>query len=391
MPRLSARTLRYALTAAGALVFAGLGASPASASVCPPGYTNPDPLYTGNPYCYPAGSGAFATLMLASGPEAWYRLGDPAGAQVMLDSSGNGFNGEYKNGQESGPVGISADNDLSRNFFGSSGYGYVNGLEAPGVENGYLNYTVEAWFYQADTDGNTSIHDDATIMQFGGGPAIYVKSNTLRFRNGPFHEVISFSPYLDNKWYMVVARKTGNKLDFWLRASPTTPTGFQPWLKDGTGTSFYHPSGKPTFYIGYGEYAPWFRGAIDEVAFFRRSVDIVDIVDHFYADPAPENNLNLSPPVAAPASNPGSNFGENSANDTGSKPASKPSTSRAAKLKKAKAEVKRINGLVAKTKKWIGSLKHHNAPAKVVKRAQAKLKSLSKQLKRAKARVKSLS
>jgi hypothetical protein len=374
MPRLSARTLRYALAALGALVFGGLGASTASASVCPPGWVNP-PQNTGNPYCYAAGSGMFATLMSASAPEAWYRLGDAAGAQVMTDSSGNGFHGEYKNGQESGPIGISA-----------------NGLEAPGQENGYLNYTVEAWFYQADTDGNLSIHDDATIMQFGGGAAIYVKSNTLRFRNGPFHEVVSFSPYLDNKWYMVVGRKTGNKLEFWLRASPTTPTGFQPWLVDGTGTSFYHPGGKPTFYVGYGEYAPWFRGAIDEVAYFRSSLSIIDIMDHFYADPAPDGHLNLSPPVAAPASNPVSNFGDNSSSAPGTKPTSKPTaTSRAAKLKKAKAEVKRINGLVAKAKKWVGSLKHHKAPAKVVKKAQAKLKTLQKQLKRAKARVQSLS
>jgi hypothetical protein len=382
MPRLSVRTLRYALAAFGALVLGGLGASPASATVCPPGYVGPV-------YCYPSGS--FSTLMLASGPEAWYRLGELAGSSTMTDSSGNGFDGEYKNGQESGPVGVSADGNLARNFFGQSGYGFVNGLEAPGQENGYLNYTIEAWFYQADTDGNTSLHDDGTIVQFGGGPAIYIKSNTLRFRNGPFAEVVSFSPFLDNKWYMVVGRKTGNHLDLWLRASPISPVGFYPGLTDGTGTSFYHPGGKPTFYVGYGEYAPWFRGAIDEVSYFRRSLSTVDIADHFYADPAPDGGLDLSPPSATPASSPGAGFGENSSTTPGAKPSTSKPTSRAAKLKQAKAEVKRITGLVAKAKKWVGSLKHHHAPKAVVKKAQAKLKTLQKQLTRAKARVKSLS
>jgi hypothetical protein len=330
--------------------------------------------------------------MTGAAPEAWYRLGDASAASVMTDSSTHLHHGEYKNGQDSGPVGISADNDLARDFWGESGYGYANGIQAPGLDNGYLNYTVEAWFYQTDTDGAPGIHDDATIMQFGGGPAIYVKSNTLRFRNGPFAEVVSLTPYLDNKWYMVVARKTGSKLDFWLRASPNTPTGFQPWIKNGTGTSTYHPGGRPTFYVGYGEYAPWFRGALDEVVYFRRSVDIVDIVDHFYADPAPEQDLHLrSAPglaVTAPtATVPGASFNENSAN-----PTQKPTVvSRKAKLKAAKAEVKRLTRLVAKTKKWIGSLKHHRAPAKAVKKAQAKLKTFNRQLKRARARVKSLS
>jgi hypothetical protein len=373
---------------AAALAFA---AAPASASVCPPGWTGPV-------YCYPAGS--FFTKMFASGPEAWYRLGDASGAQVMTDSSGNGHHGEYKNGQDSGPVGISADGDFARSFWGQSGYGFANGIAAPGQDNHYLNYTVEAWFYQADTNGDPTIHDDGTIMQFGGGAAIYIKSNTIRFRNGPFDEVVSFSPFLDNKWYMVVGRKTGSHLDFWLRASPTTPVGFYPLLTDGTGTSTYSPGGQPTFYVGYGEYAPWFRGAIDEVAYFRKSLSTVDIADHFYADPPPDGRLDLRAPGSAQPASSGASAGTSGGTGTtfsgnSSNPASKPvtaaSAARAAKLKKAKAEVKRINGLVAKTKKWIGSLNHHFAPLKVIKKAEAKLKSLKKQLTRAKAKVKSLS
>ncbi len=52
-------------------------------------------------------------------------------ARSMVDSSGNHRDGEYKNDQDSGPVGISGDGDRARDFFGAGGYGYVNGIAAP--------------------------------------------------------------------------------------------------------------------------------------------------------------------------------------------------------------------------------------------------------------------
>jgi hypothetical protein len=116
------------------------------------------------------------------------------------------------------------------------------------------------------------------------------------------------------------------------------------------------------------------------VVFFRSALSDTDISDHFYADPAPEGSIDVGRPAAQPA-----------ANDPASRPFTENSSNRATKLKKARAEVKRLAGLVSKAQRWVGSLKYHHAPAKAVKNARAKLKSLSKQLAAAKKRVKSLS
>lgn len=383
MTKPSVRHRHLGLALIGAVAAAMFGAAPASAIDCPPG------AYTGNPlldYCQLVHV-PFATLIAGDAPEAWFRLGDVQGSETITDSSGHAYNGGFKNGQDSGPIGISGDGDTARDFWGQSGYAYINDIPAPGQENGYLNYTMEAFFRLEDTDGDVAIHNDGTIMQFGGGGAIYVQSNTLRFRNGPDDEVLVPNLFQDNKWYMVVARKSGTNLSVWFRASPdkNTPTAFPP-TPDATGFSHYLPGGSPTFYIGYGSWADWFNGQIDEVSYFRYALSPTQIALHFYADPAPDNALTRRIPSATPAGNAPGTHSDNSSN-----PATKPSTSKAAKLKKAKADVKRITGLVTKAQRWVGSLKHHHASKKTIAAAQKKLTSLRKQLKRAKLHVKSLS
>src|SRR5436305_1781798 len=109
--------LRLAAPLVGAVVALALGAAPASATICPGGNTG-NPL---NDYC--VATATWSTLIGGDLPEAWYRLSDGLGATDMLDSSGNLHHGQYKNGQDSGPTGISADGDKSRDFWGESGYG----------------------------------------------------------------------------------------------------------------------------------------------------------------------------------------------------------------------------------------------------------------------------
>lgn len=385
-------SVRNSLAAAfvGGLATLAFSAAPAAAIECPPGASG-DPLVD---YCFVIPD--FVGAITADGPEAWYRLGDPMGAEEMEDDSGNFHHGEYKNEQDSGPIGISGDGDRARDFWGVNGYGYANDIPAPGPDNFYSNYTMEAWFYLEDTDGDVDIHDDATIMQFGGAGAVYIKSNTLRFRNGPDDEILAPDLFEDEKWYMVIARKSGNQISVWLKESPPadTPTWFNP-TPSATGLSHYRPGGSPTFYVGYGTWAPWFNGALDEVVYFKKALTTDQVAYHYYADPVPEIT-SLNPPAKvstpggqAPSTSP--TFSADSSNPAGA-PAKKPAAkSKAAKLKKAKAEVKRLNGLVKKAKRWVGSLKHNVAPRKAVKKAEAKLKSLQKKLTVAKKRVKTLS
>lgn len=358
-----------------ALVLGGLlfAAAPASATYCPAGTD-----YVTD-YC--VNSALFQTIVLDDFPEAYYRLDDGENVQTMADFSGNAHNGEYKNRQDSGPIGVTAaDNDVARDFFGGSGYGFVNGIKAPGQDTGYTNYTMEIWFNQKDTDGNPAIHDDAMLMQFGGAGALYIKNNTIRFRNKD-DEILSPATFNDGEWWMVVGRKTANHLELWTRKSPGVATYFDP-TPDATGTSSYRPGGMPTFYIGYGEYAPWFNGSLDEAVYYKHAVPAFRLGYHYYADPAPEN-LSNGQRYRAGAGKGGDGKG-GTAN-------SKSKSSKKAKLARAKANVKRLKKLVKKSQVWLASLKHHHKSAKAIKKARAQLKKLNRQLVVARHKVKQLS
>ncbi len=50
-----------------------------------------------------------------------------------------------------------------------------------------------------------------------------------------------------------------------------------------TGSS----SGGGTFYVGYGTQAPWFVGALDEVAYYDSALSPERVLQHFLADPPP--------------------------------------------------------------------------------------------------------
>lgn len=372
-----------------------MSAAPASATVC----SGPNTGYPLVDYCIPSAN--WATLIGTDAPEAWYRLDDAAGSDIMLDSSLKLHNGEYKNGQDSGPTGISADNNKSRDFWGESGYGYANGIPAPNRQGSfrYSSWTVEAWFYQANTDGNAATHDDGTIMDFGRGPAIYVLNGLIRCTNGD-DTVTAPTLYQDEKWYMVVCRKNGRRLDLFVQASPSSPTPFV-YTPTASGISTYLPEGSPTFYVGYGAHAPWFNGAIDEVMLFTYALTDDQIANHFYADPAPENTKVGKP--AAPSTGGGGSSsggggsvtsgGGGSFSDDSKNPTRNPTTSKAKakQLAAAKKEVKRLTGVVAKLKKQFGALKFHHASIKTLMKAKSKVKTAEAQLKKAKAKVKALS
>lgn len=372
---MSSITVRRSAAATVALALAALAfTSSAPASYCPAGTD-----YVTD-YCVNAA--LFDDLVLQDDPEAWYRLGDPLGASTMTDFSGNGHHGEYKNKQDSGPVGIAAnDPDTARDFWGDGGYGYVNGLAAPGLDNGYTSYTMEIWFFQRDTDSAPTIHDDAMLMQDGGGGSLYIKNNLITFRNGPFDAISYAGPggtFKDDTWYMVAARKQGQNLALWVRESPSAPTFFNP-TPDATGSSSYLPGGQPTFYVGYGEYAPWFNGALDEAIYYRHAVPAFRLGYHFYADPAPAKGMaRVLPARAADApAKPGA---------AGRPGVAKPRTP----LAKARAEVRRLTKLVVKARRWVRAVRASDAPAKHVRRAQRALRKYSKQLKRVRVRVKRL-
>jgi hypothetical protein len=80
------------------------------------------------------------------------------------------------------------------------------------------------------------------------------------------------------------------------------------------------PSSSSTFYVGFGELRPWFKGSLDEVAYYDKALTPNRILEHFLADPPPPNDrpvvtepedpatpvdpetpVSNDPPVTAPA------------------------------------------------------------------------------------------
>lgn len=380
----------------------------------------------------------FKDLFNTDGPVAYYRLGDGPGP-VMADSSGNGRNGEYKNAQDSGPLGISGDGDHARNFFGTSGYGFVNGIAAPRFQS-----TLEAWVKPlgdpdpVSTDfvggsnpagwsvqniwnpGGTAGVSDNVLYADGasfGTNATFGSGRTVNFVANipaePYSHAGFGADYNNPPWAMFSVKgdgrlyaRTSNGVDpavetdlgtgylgsnhrytidwhadrlvyyvdgdpvavhavsfgpvqmrplisnysaggasvavDWLRLSPYANRnqsivghgdGGEIYIKDGyfvyrrmdtsvtssvavrpgewqqvVGTwdgvdiriyvdgveagkveSTKRPSSVSTFYVGYGELAPWFNGSIDEVAYYPVALNTNRVFQHWLADPPPDD------------------------------------------------------------------------------------------------------
>lgn len=205
---------------------------------------------------------SFAEIFRADAPLAYYRLGD-AGS-VMADASGNGRDGEYKNRQESGPIGISGDGDRARRFWGDGGYGFANGIAA-----GPWQSTIEAWVNPDDAR-------DQSIAGLAGTDELFVSGGRFVFRHLDRTVVADIGP-TPGVFRQVVGVWDGTTVQIYVDGE------LHGTAEAATGRS----SGGGTFYVGYGTRAPWFTGALDEVAYYASALTPERVLQHFLADPPP--------------------------------------------------------------------------------------------------------
>lgn len=205
---------------------------------------------------------SFAEIFRADAPLAYYRLGDTG--SVMADASGNGHDGEYKNRQESGPVGISGDGDRARLFWGDGGYGFANGISA-----GPRQSTIEAWVNPDDLR-------DQSIAGLAGTDELFVTGGRFAFRHLDRTVVAAVGP-TPGAFRQVVGTWDGTSVQIFVDGV------LQGTAEAATGRS----SGGGTFYVGYGTRAPWFVGALDEVAYYDSALTPERVLQHFLADPPP--------------------------------------------------------------------------------------------------------
>ncbi len=206
---------------------------------------------------------------------------------MLTDSSGHGHHGEYENGasgtagSRQPSYGVSGDGDTAAIFTGNGTYAYVNGLAAP-----QHAYTIELWMMPTSLGAQM-------IFQQGGAGAVWINGS----RQLAFRQVDNF---------------TDSELDY------TLPAGFDlskfhqvvaTW--DGTAASLYLDgalvaqksvadpvSGASTVYLGYGTFAPWFSGYLDEAAYYDHALTPDQVATHYHADPPlnrPKSAVNPEP------------------------------------------------------------------------------------------------
>ncbi len=206
-------------------------------------------------------------------PQGYWRLGDAFDTSTLTDSSGNGYDGEYKNGAHGTagspqPVG-GVGGGTAAVFTGDGTYGYINNFQAP-----QHAYTMEIWFYPMSTRSQM-------LFQQGGAGAIWINgAGQLAYRqvdNFTDSEIDYTLPvnFALNSWHQVVASWNGLIADLYL---------------DGVQVgqlSVHDPvSGAGTIHLGYGTFAPWFAGYLNEAAYYSYALTPAQVLTHFHADPA---------------------------------------------------------------------------------------------------------
>ena len=114
-----------------------------------------------------------------------------------------------------------------------------------------------------------------SIVGHGDAGEIYIKDGYFRFRHMDT-TVTSSVAAVPGVWQQVVGTWDGVDLRIYVNGVET-----------GKTEATKRPSSVSTFYVGYGELAPWFNGSIDEVAYYGTALPVNRVYQHFLADPPP--------------------------------------------------------------------------------------------------------
>ena len=194
----------------------------------------------------------------------------------MKDSGPNHIDGIYKNSQESGGIGISGDGDRARRFFGSSGYGYAQNIQAPRFQS-----TIEVWVNPEDNREQSIVgHGDAGEIYIGAG-------GSLNYRH--MGVTVTAPGIPTGVFTQVVGVWDGTSIFLYVNGEVA-----------GQAEATRRPSSSSTFYVGYGEIRPWFKGSLDEVAYYAKALTPNRILEHFLADPPPPLETFGDEPVVSP-------------------------------------------------------------------------------------------
>jgi len=208
----------------------------------------------------PASPG-FAAEVAADSPGWWYRLGEGSGS--TMTAGAGGLSGNYQNGVVlAQPGALAGDANTAARFNGAAAYGYVNGIAAPKDA-----YTMEIWM-KADPSLQAG-----SLMDHGGAGALYVKTDRFCFRQTHASVCWTQTP-ATGVWYHVAGT--------WDKISNTARL-YVNGAERASAQATAAPSGNGTFYVGYGQSAPWFKGYLDEAVYYPSALSAARIGAHYRA------------------------------------------------------------------------------------------------------------
>jgi len=204
---------------------------------------------------------SFAVEVAADGPGWWYRVGEGSG--TTMTATAGAIAGYYQNGVILGqPGAIAGDGNTAALFNGLAAYAYVNGIAAPTQA-----YTMEIWL-----KANAPLQA-GTMLDHGGAGALYIKTDSFCFRQTQTHVCWSHAP-MPGAWYHVVGT--------WDTTSKTARL-YVNGAQRASGQAPSSPSGTSTFYVGYGQSAPWFKGYLDEAVYYPSALTATRVAVHYGA------------------------------------------------------------------------------------------------------------
>jgi len=231
----------------------GTGASAASAAVTPTGATS-----------------TYASTVLADGPGAYYRLGEPPGVDVGADSSGRAPPSSTGHGAFGVPGALVGDGDTAATADG----GCCLATAAATLPTGAAARTVEAWVRPADAVGRwfaawgrpeldrgfaVGVQDDAVLVSGYG--------DDLTFRVG--------RSLVDGAWHHIAVSYSGTVAAAYVDGAAVGSKAFTDTLATGSGTALLIGS-------GVGGAGP-FYGGLDELAVYRSALPAARVAAHFAA------------------------------------------------------------------------------------------------------------
>jgi hypothetical protein len=221
----------------------------------------------------------YSAAVLESGPDAYWRLGEPSGSTTAKDATGRDNTGSYVGTVSLGvPGALAADTDTAAGFNGSN-----TNVAATKVTNDPQTYSVELWVNTTTTRGGKLVGfgNRQTGLSSSYDRHVYMtNSGQIIFGAYPGRAVAVTSPlsYNDGRWHHIVATMGAAGMALYVDGSPVatnanaTSQAYNGYWRAGGDSLGGWPSAPSSTYL---------NGTLDEVAIYSYALTASQVAAHF--------------------------------------------------------------------------------------------------------------